>query len=217
LPTHALSEVLSSYHPLSAKLKELRYASVLSVNLAYDSSVLPHQGFGYLVPSDAGSQVLGCIWDSSVFPQQNTSRYATRLTVMLGGMHHPEVDRFTDSEAVTAAKRALQEQCGIHVEPAIININRSHQAIPQYEVGYSRWKDEVIEMGRQVSPYLTLSGNAFSGISINDCVGQAYRVAIFRGDSVIRKYGFLDLFLLKPEKHKKVTLRSLPFLCFLFE
>lgn len=173
LPAFALGPLLAGYPGLSASLQTLRYATVTVVNLGFRSSVLPFKGFGYLVPSQVGSPVLGCIWDSSIFPQQNQGEQQTRLTVMLGGMHHPEMGKMAEHMVVERALQALHQQLKISCCPDVIQVKKAEAAIPQYELGYEKWKNELQERVSHLSPFFLLSGSGFAGVSINDCVAEA--------------------------------------------
>ncbi len=177
LPSFALSPLLASYPEVSASLRQLRYATVLIVNLGFRSSVLPMRGFGYLIPSCAGSPVLGCIWDSSLFPQQNQREQQTRLTVMLGGMHHPEVGEIPEQTGVEWALKALREHLNISCSPDVVQVKRAQAAIPQYELGYETWKRGLQEKLGRLSSSFILSGSGFTGVSINDCVAEARKNA----------------------------------------
>jgi oxygen-dependent protoporphyrinogen oxidase len=177
LPTSALSDLLTTYPLLATKLRELHYTTVFVVNIGFEASVFPLKGFGYLVPSKMKSLILGCVWDSCVFPQQNLKRQQTRLTVMLGGSHHPEIEQMAEQDVIEHALQALHVQMGIRANPQIVQIKKAHQAIPQYEVGYSIWKKKLQEALHFLTPHLTLSGSALTGVSLNDCIAQARQLA----------------------------------------
>ena len=49
--------------------------SVAVVNVAFDHEVLKHRGFGHLVPSSEHQPAMGVVWDSCVFPEQNSHRH----------------------------------------------------------------------------------------------------------------------------------------------
>jgi oxygen-dependent protoporphyrinogen oxidase len=175
LPTFALSALLTDYPSLAAKLKALPYASVAVINVGYSQPVLPFKGFGYLIPSRFKKPVLGCVWDSSVFPQQNRENQ-TRLTVMMGGSHHPEVEQMSESELIEQSLRTLREHLNIRIQPKVVQVQRAQHAIPQFEVGHSMWKKEVQELVNSLFSPLILSGSAWTGVSINDCVAQAHQL-----------------------------------------
>lgn len=177
LPTYNLSALLASHSLLDHHLKELPYASVVVVNIGFEKAVLPLKGFGYLVPSKMKLPVLGCVWDSSLFPVQNQKEQQTRLTMMLGGSHHPEIVHLSESKIVELVRQALQQHLGIHVQPQVLQVKQAYQAIPQYEVGYAVWKKKVQASLQLLSPCLILSGSAWTGVSINDCIAQARQLA----------------------------------------
>lgn len=172
LPAYALGSVLHSSPEVISTFKALNYATVGIVNLGFDASVSAHKGFGYLVPTGMKELVLGCVWDSCIFPQQNKENQ-TRLTVMLGGMVHPEIEHMTDEEMIAHALKALHRHMGVRQNPKTVQVKKAKQAIPQFEVGHERWKEELKKKISTLLPRLILSGNAWTGVSINDCIAQA--------------------------------------------
>ena len=174
LPAHALSPLLPS---LASHLNRLRYSSVLVVNLGFKSMASPHKGFGYLVPSALDSPLLGCVWDSSIFPEHNQDPSQTRWTLMLGGMKHPEILSLKEDKIIDLSLAALRQQCGLKQMPHTIQIKPARLAIPQFELGYQEWKSLLMEKIEGFSPHLTLSGSSFTGVSINDCILHARLLA----------------------------------------
>lgn len=172
LPLFSLAPLLVARPLFAEKLEKLRYATVAVINAGFHQVILPFKGFGYLVPSKLELQVLGCVWDSFIFPQQNRGDQ-TRLTIMMGGSRHPSVENMSESELREQALRVLQEHMGIHAEPQVMQVKIAQKAIPQFEVGYSIWKKEIQQAIGQFFPRLTLSGSAWTGVSINDCIAEA--------------------------------------------
>jgi protoporphyrinogen/coproporphyrinogen III oxidase len=177
LPAFSLGTLLEEYPSLSGKLKELKYGSILLVNIGFKGFVLPYKGFGYLVPSKMKLPLLGCVWDSSIFPQQNGGENQTRLTLMFGGSRHPEVMQLDEAEAGQWTRKFLHEHLGIDALPDTIQVKRACHAIPQFEVGFDRWKREVLQSFLHLSPSFHLSGSSFTGVSINDCISQGRQLA----------------------------------------
>lgn len=160
---------------LSRNLNALQYATVAVVNLGYRQSVLKKEGFGYLIPSEENDSILGCVWDSSVFPQQNRHSNETRLTVMIGGARNSAVGSYSDDDALGIALEAMERHLGIKGMPDAIQIKFARQAIPQYGVGHWAWS-ELIQKEVADFPRLTLTGSAFHGVSVNDCVAHASKI-----------------------------------------
>lgn len=172
LPTPALGSLLPSDSSLAKELKALRYASLTVINIGFHASILPFKGFGYLIPSKWGLPVLGCVWDSSIFPQQNVGNQ-TRLTLMMGGSCHPEVEHLSENELIEQTLQILRQHLNIRLDPQVIQITKARNAIPQFEVGHSLWKRDIQDKMAASFPRLTLSGSAWTGVSINDCIAQS--------------------------------------------
>jgi len=99
--------------------------SLWVVHLSFEGPVLRKRGFGYLVPSQEKESVLGMIWDSAIFPQQNQGN-ETRLTAMV---------REEEKEPLQAALRALALHLGIKAQLSHSSLFYAQNAIPQFEVG----------------------------------------------------------------------------------
>ncbi len=163
LPPHELGKL---FQPLDQEIAEalcrIEMQELAAVNLGYRKQVLPLKGFGYLVPSRENEAVLGAVFDSAIFPQQNNFSQETRLTVMTKG---------PVSTAIEAARRHLQ----ILEPPDCVQI--THAAVPQYTLGYQRRIAALEEHLRHRFPRCQAIGNYLSGVSVNDCVAHAKRVA----------------------------------------
>lgn len=160
LPAHALAKILPKSE-LKELLEKIPFRSVGVVHLGYSKQVNPHEGFGYLIPSQENEKVLGVIFDSSVFPEQGKE---TRLTVMIG----------ENGDLKSLAKEHVKKVLGIQEEPAIIESAWMEDAIPQYPVGFL---DDLkkIHKAKEAFPHLTLSGTSFHGISMNQAIAHSLR------------------------------------------
>ena len=65
---------------------------------------------------------------------------------------------------------------GIAAEPEFVSVYRHQRAIPQYLVGHAE-RLRIIDEELSRFPGLVLTGNAFRGVSLNDCVLNAMRTA----------------------------------------
>lgn len=142
-------------------------ASVAVVNMGYRQLDFPENGFGYLVPSKEKEKILGVVWDSQVFPEQQSQGQA-RLTVMIGGTTAPADWKTWDLEAI--ALDAVKRHMGISVAPDTVQLTIANEAIPQYEVGYSGRKEKFIQDMRVTHPGIEFRGALFDGVAINDCI-----------------------------------------------
>ncbi|MCH9614833.1 MAG: Protoporphyrinogen oxidase [Chlamydiia bacterium] len=124
--------------------QDIPCASLDVTNVVFETPVLKKSGFGFLVPSSQNSPVLGVIFDSEVFPEQNRGN-ETRLTIMSRGGD---------------PLKAL-EMLEITNEPIWQHTHSYKDAIAQYPVGFSPKKslDKV-----------TCIGPSVSGVAVNSCV-----------------------------------------------
>nr|KAF6397658.1 protoporphyrinogen oxidase [Rousettus aegyptiacus] len=93
VPASVLGTLLpAEASPLAEVLRTIRAVSVAVVNLQYRGARLPVQGFGHLVPSSEDPGVLGIVYDSVAFPEQDGSAPGLRVTVRrkLGPVGVPE-------------------------------------------------------------------------------------------------------------------------------
>ena len=70
----------------------------------------------------------------------------------------------------------LRDIMDIKVQPDFVRVYVHVKAIPQYTIGH---QEKVGSMERLLSQHrgLYLSGNAYKGISVNDCIENSYRLA----------------------------------------
>lgn len=166
LPSYALAEFFPETH-FQKLLNSIPFATVGVVHLGYRKQVHQYQGFGYLVPSSEKEEILGVIFDSSVFPEQNPHPEATRLTVMIGGEHE-------NLEEI--AKNALKRHLGISAEPDVCFSSKATQAIPQYPIGFPSLLDEI-NKEKENYPNLYLLGTSFHGVSVNKAIASAKKLS----------------------------------------
>lgn len=152
--------------------------TVAVVNMGWKGNILKHNGFGYLIPTQEQEKVLGMVWDSSAFPQQNRSDTETRLTAMLGGAHHPEIEVLSRKEIVDRALLAVSHHLNINSPPDAIHTQVAKNAIPQYLVGHNDNVKRNEQNLKRLSSRLTLLGSSWHGVSVNDCIAESKRIAL---------------------------------------
>jgi oxygen-dependent protoporphyrinogen oxidase len=169
LPAHRLAKIFSG---VSEQCQKIPYASVAVVNLGWHRPILRQQGFGYLIPTQEQEEILGVVWDSSAFPQQNHHLDETRLTVMIGGMHR-DLTHYSEQDLLKMAQKSLSKHLQIETPPDSFTVKIAEQAIPQYAVGHSSLVETLKRECSSISSRITLIGSSYQGVSINDCIAQA--------------------------------------------
>jgi oxygen-dependent protoporphyrinogen oxidase len=95
---------------------------------------------------------------------------------MVGGARTPEFARLADDQLIDRVRSDLQDILGLRADPDFVRIFRHERAIPQYVVGHANRLEAINERVAQF-PGLVLTGNAFKGVSLNDCVVNAWKTA----------------------------------------
>ena len=154
-------------------LRQILYSSLSVVCCGYETAGLGHplDGFGYLIPKEEGRTALGTLWDSSMFEERAPAGRAL-LRSMAGGACRPELFGLSDEELLQRVRADIQAAMGISAAPCFSRIIRHQQAIPQYTVGHAG-RLEQIEGRLAGLPGLLLTGNAFKGVGLNDCVAAS--------------------------------------------
>lgn len=177
-PAHAQSHMLQALDPaLAGMLAEIPYPALSVCCFGYRKQQVGQvlDGFGFLIPSKEQRAILGTIIDSNVFPGR-APEGSVLLRSMVGGARTPELALLPDEELISRVRSDLQDIVGLKAEPDFIRIFRWKRAIPQYLVGHAA-RLGSIEEKLQRHPGLVLTGNAFKGVSLNDCVVNAAKTA----------------------------------------
>lgn len=160
-----------------AFLGEIKYPPVASVVLGYRREDVAHplDGFGMLVPAAEGLRILGTLYSSSLFPNRAPDGCVT-LTSYVGGTRAPELARLPEDELVALTDADLRQLLGITGAPVFRHVMVYERAIPQYELGYGRFKDRMAELERHM-PGLFFAGHYRDGISLADSMLSGDAVA----------------------------------------
>jgi oxygen-dependent protoporphyrinogen oxidase len=177
-PAFAAAAMMEALIPECANiLQQIPYAPMNVVCCGYQHQNLDCDlnGFGYLIPRAEGRSILGTLWDSSIFPGR-APEGRVLLRSMMGGATNKEAIKLTDTEIERRVREDLRQIMGIDCEPDFIRIYRHSQAIPQYTKGHG---DKLVALAGALGahPGLFLTGNAYRGIGLNDCISAANVVA----------------------------------------
>ncbi|NBR05618.1 MAG: protoporphyrinogen oxidase [Planctomycetes bacterium] len=163
---------------LADKIASIPYNSLAVVVMGFRSGdvPIPLEGFGYLTPSSENRAILGVQWCSSIY-RGRAPAGTVLLRAMCGGASRPEMVDLDDDSIAKIVYRELQASMEIQAPPCFLKVVRWKNAIPQYMVNHLE-KVKEIEASLANHPGLYLTGNAYKGISINDCVENAENLAV---------------------------------------
>jgi len=158
---------------LARPVREMETAGLAVVALAYEAAEIggDPDGFGFLVPRGEDLRILGCLWDSSIFPGRAPGGRVL-LRAMIGGAHDPAAVEESDEALVSRVRADLRTAMGIGVEPLFTRVYRWPLGIGQYTVGHQERLDRVHGRLRE-HPGLWVAGSSYHGISMNACIEKA--------------------------------------------
>ena len=153
-----------------APLSEIRYPPVASVVLGFRREDVAHpcEGFGMLIPRVEGFKILGTIFSSSLFPNRAPSGHLT-LTSYVGGERYPELASLPPEKLYELVYDDLRVLLGVKGKPTFQHSVFYPRAIPQYNVGYGRYRAMMTEAENK-APGLFLAGHYRDGVSLSDSI-----------------------------------------------
>ena len=156
---------------------EIEYPPVATLTLGFHKNQIQHtlNGFGLLVPQVENLQILGALFNSSLFPYRAPDDHIT-ITVFMGGVRQPELALESEEKRLDIAVNDLTMLLGISGSPALIFHKKWTKAIPQYNVGYGDIKSKFQRLEKD-NPGLYFTGNYREGISVTDTILQAIQTA----------------------------------------
>ncbi len=133
-------------------------------------------GFGFLIPSKEKRPILGTLFHSAVFPGRAPEGYELMMT-FIGGVRAGDIlDEMTDEDIEGLVSGQLGELLNIEGKADFFHLKRWKRAIPQYRVGYEKVTAQCDEFHRS-NPGLYFCSNFYRGISMGDCVKNAFHTA----------------------------------------
>ena len=177
-PAYAAGALVEGLDPQSAEqLGAVPYSSSITVNLLYRRPPFEHalEGFGFLAPEVEQTWITACTWVNTKFPHRATSDYALLRAFLADRQAEASFDA-SDDEIARRVHDELSRIMGFGTEPATWRVARWRRAMAQYEVGHGRRIEKIEQrLGRIQGLYLT--GNAYEGIGIPDCIRRSRAIA----------------------------------------
>lgn len=178
-PAHSLDEIdldLPGGERLST-LSSIVHPPVAVLALGFRREQVSHplDGFGFLTPEVERRRVLGAVFSSTIFPDRAPEGHVM-LTAFVGGTRDPD---FVQADPQTLTARVLDDLrvlIGAQGEPTFRAVQIWPKAIPQYVLGYGRFKDIADEVERR-NPGLLLAGTYRDGVSLGEAMGSGERAA----------------------------------------
>lgn len=178
IPAHDASESIVSFDKkISEILKTIPYPPVSVVALGIDREKIKTNtdAFGFLIPAKEKRKILGTLFDSSIFSNR-APEGKVLMRCFVGGARNPDMALLDDELLIDTVLSELKGIIKMHGEPHLIKIFRWQKAIPQYLVGHSE-KLSMLDSELKKHKGLYLTGNAYRGVSVNDCIANSFILA----------------------------------------
>ena len=175
---HATARMIDSADAgLALQLRGIPYASSVIVNLAYRRDQIQHplDGFGVVVPAIENRSILAASFSNVKFPCRAPAG-TVLMRVFIGGATQPELCDLDDDALTELVSQELGELIGVSGDPLLSRIARHPRAMPQYILGHLE-RVEAIRRKLARHPRLFLTGIAFDGVGIPDCIHAAQTTA----------------------------------------
>jgi oxygen-dependent protoporphyrinogen oxidase len=134
-----------------------------------------------LIPKVEGFRILGTLFSSSLFPNRAPAGHIT-LTSYIGGERSPELASLPPEELYALTCEDLRVILGVRGKPTFQHCVFYPQAIPQYNIGYGRFRDFMSELESSARG-LFFAGHYRNGISLGDCIVSGHDAAERAADS----------------------------------
>lgn len=178
VPAYCAAQAISSMDKNIADiLKTIPYppVTVVATGFAKNKISADMDSFGFLIPGKENRSILGTLFDSSIFTGRAPEGKAL-LRTFVGGARRPELALQDDERLLNMVVSELSDILKIGADPEFVRIFRWQNAIPQYLVGHH---EKLRRLDEQLQKYkgLYLTGNAYQGVSVNDCVANNFALA----------------------------------------
>jgi len=164
-------------HSPTESFSEITYPPVAAVVLGFRREDVTHSctGFGMLIPKIEGCKILGTIFSSALFPNRAPTGHIT-LTSYIGGARYPELGLLPEKELIKATLADLSVLLGVKGQPIFTHTKTWPQAIPQYNVGYGKYRDLLNDLEVK-NTNLFFAGHYRDGVSLGDSIVSGVNIA----------------------------------------
>ena len=184
-PAYVSAKLLEPLEPrVASLLEQIPYCSTATVSLAYHQKDVEGkiQGFGFVVPRVEGKSLIAATWTSLKWPDRSKPGQ-TLIRCYVGGKGREKILMESDASLVKFIRGQLQEMVGISSEPLFTEIHRWDRAMPQYVCGHLERLQRIRILMKDMNG-IHLTGAAFEGLGIPDCIREGTRV----GTELVQSY-----------------------------
>jgi len=176
-PAYVSADLLRPLTPIAGGLLDLiPYASTATIAMAFPRTLTSAiDGFGFIIPRREQRHLIAATWTSLKWPHRAPSDQLL-VRCYVGGVGREDILQRDDQVLVATVREELANICGIKAEPIYTEVNRWWKAMPQYTIGHL---DRLTQLDVALSRYpgLVLTGAAYRGVGIPDCIRDGAETA----------------------------------------
>lgn len=176
--TRAQSLVRGHDAVLADAIASIPYAGSAVVSLGFARADVAHplDAAGMVVPRREGRRLLAVSFSSSKFPGR-APEGAVLMRSFVGGALDPEAALIDDDRLVGLVLAELREILGVTGRPLVVQIDRWHGAMPQYQVGHL---EKIARIHDRLGCHagLALAGAAYEGVGIPQTIASGQAAAV---------------------------------------
>jgi hypothetical protein len=153
-------------------------AAVVHLGVRRDELRHPLDGFGLLVGPDEGIGLIGCVFESALWPGRAPDGHAL-LRCVVGGTRDPDALARPDGALIDRCVGELGRVLGERPRPRHAHVVRWRHGLPQYRLGHRARvaRAEAIAGAHRV----VLAGTSYHGVGVAAAIGDAARVVAVVG------------------------------------
>ena len=176
VPAEEAASLTSAMADLAPKLRAFRRAPVAVVYLGMPAAAVPkaQDGFGFLVGAGEDVRVLGCVFETTVWPDRAPEGQVL-LRCIFGGGRDPSAASLGDAELIALARHDLEHVLDARAEPTHASVIKWPRGIAQYAVGHRDLVRAAVAAGR--THRIALAGADYRGAGLNDLIADGDVVA----------------------------------------
>lgn len=185
-PAFSAAKLLEPFVDVRA-LTSINYVSVANVVIAFDKKELEgiQDASGFLVPRKEGRNITACTWTSTKWLHSSPDDKVL-LRCYVGRSGDEQNVQLPDDSLTDLVLKDLRELMGIQATPLFSEITRLPKSMPQYPVGHLQNIADLRHELAAKAPGLHVTGAAFEGVGLPDCIKQAKALAEVMADERIK-------------------------------
>ena len=158
---------------LASALRDIPYVSSSTVSMAFNQADVAGKqgGRGFVIPRVEGRSLTAVTWTSNKFAGRTPEGVAL-LRGFVGRAGQEGNAFLPEDDLIDLVRRELASITGIIAEPILARTFRWPSAMPQYNVGHQARLDQI-DRDLAALPRIGLTGSAYRGVGIPDCIRNA--------------------------------------------